>query len=393
MLAGLLFATHEAEDRPGMLAATLPFAAGTLIEYQARLLSACGATQIVVVVARLTPELIGAMARIARRGIAVDAVRSAADAAAKIHPLARIVMLADGLVTTEATITALAGEEGDALLVVPADRAQPGFERIGGNLAWAGVARIEARRVAEAASMPPDYDLQSTLLHAAAQAGARHLTLPPGNLATGHGIERRAAALAQRGNAVLSASVALRPGWFDRFVLRPIARLGVPALAARNAPTIGVGGAGGVVAITGLAAIALGHVGAGLAGVLAGMVVIELAAALALFRDEDSLLRSSRIAILALPVIAALLAAHVVDADSGTITARLLATAGLFAAVLGERAASAVTRRAWWGDAPAYLLVLVVPALVGAPLLALGATALYAAATLAATVEVLRRQA
>ena len=30
MLAGLLFATHEAEDRPGILAATLPFAAAPI---------------------------------------------------------------------------------------------------------------------------------------------------------------------------------------------------------------------------------------------------------------------------------------------------------------------------------------------------------------------------
>ena len=48
MLAGLLFAIRDAEDRPDRLAATLPFAGTTLIEYQARLLVAAGASQIVV---------------------------------------------------------------------------------------------------------------------------------------------------------------------------------------------------------------------------------------------------------------------------------------------------------------------------------------------------------
>lgn len=393
MLAGLLFATHEAEDRPGALAATLPFAAGTLIEYQARLLAACGATQIVVVVARLTPELIGAMARIGRRGMAVDAVRSAGDAAAKLHPLARIVMLADGLVTTEAVVGAVAGEGGDTLLVVPADRAQPSFERVGGNQAWAGVARIDARRVAEAAGMPADYDLQSTLLHAAAQAGARALVLPLGELALGHGIERRAGALAERGRAVLSASVALRPGWFNRFVLRPIARLGVPALAARGAPTAATGAAGAAVALGGLATIVLGQVALGLAIVLAGVILIELAAALAMFRDEDRLLRLCHGAVLTLPALAALATAHVTDAAAGTSTARLLAVAGLVAAVIAERAAGRAARRGWWGDPLAYLLVLVLFALAGMPVLALAIGAIYAATTLAAAVEALRRHA
>ena len=43
MLAGLIFAVQDADDRPGMLAATLPFAGMTVIEYQARLLIAAGA--------------------------------------------------------------------------------------------------------------------------------------------------------------------------------------------------------------------------------------------------------------------------------------------------------------------------------------------------------------
>ena len=81
MLAGLLFATHETEDRPDRLVATLPFGGVTLIEYQARLLIGAGASQIILVATRPTPELLGAISRIGRRGVAVDAVRTAAEAA------------------------------------------------------------------------------------------------------------------------------------------------------------------------------------------------------------------------------------------------------------------------------------------------------------------------
>ncbi|RZM07841.1 MAG: hypothetical protein EOP68_12990, partial [Sphingomonas sp.] len=124
MLAGLLFAIHDADDRPDRLAATLPFSGVTLIEYQARLLIAAGVRQVIVVVARLTPELLGAINRINRR-----------------------------------------------------DDAGPGFERVGGQMAWAGVARLEPARIAEVAGLPNDYDLQSTLLRIAVQARAVQILL------------------------------------------------------------------------------------------------------------------------------------------------------------------------------------------------------------------------
>ena len=55
MLAGLLFAVHDAADRPDALTATLPLGGTTLIEHQARLLVELGASHLVVVVTRLTP--------------------------------------------------------------------------------------------------------------------------------------------------------------------------------------------------------------------------------------------------------------------------------------------------------------------------------------------------
>ncbi|KTT76247.1 hypothetical protein [Sphingomonas endophytica] len=391
MLAGLLFATHEADDRSGMLAATLPFAAATLIEYQARLLLACDAAQIVVVVSRLTPELIGALARIGRRGVAVDTVRSAADALAKLHPLARVVMIADGLVTTEGVVSALAGEPGDALLVVPGAQASPLFERVGGGAAWAGVARIEPGRLADAARLPEDYDLQSTLVHTAEQAGARHVALRLDGMEMGHGIERRAVALEERGRAVLSASMALRPSWFERLVLRPLARTAIPWIARRGIGTEACSAGAGAAMLAGLATIWFGATGAGLALVLLGVLAAELAGALALFRDEPALLRANRVAILVAPALAILLLAQVVDAQAATTSARLLALSAVLAGGVGERAASATGRRPWWGVAPAYLALLTPFALLGYPTVGIAAVGLYAAATVIAAVERLRQ--
>ena len=199
MLAGLLLATHDADDSPGMLTATLPFGGVTLIEYQARLLIAAGAAQIVGMVARLTPELLGAITRIGRRGVTVDTVRSAVEAAEKLHPLARVLMLADGLTTTPDIVASLAREGGDALLVVAEDQGGSTYERVGAGAAWAGIARLDPRRIAELAALPRDYDVQSTLVRLASQARAVHVLLDATAIRQGHGIDHRAGARRGRG--------------------------------------------------------------------------------------------------------------------------------------------------------------------------------------------------
>src|ERR1700754_4219290 len=100
MLAGLIFAIEEASDRPGSLVATLPFGGMTLLEYQIRLLNSAGAEQILVAVGKMTPGLLAAVNRAAKRDVMIQVVRSAEEAAEKANPDARVLVLADGLVTT-----------------------------------------------------------------------------------------------------------------------------------------------------------------------------------------------------------------------------------------------------------------------------------------------------
>ena len=153
-MPGLIFATDDADDRPGMLAATLPFGGLTLIEFQARLLIAAGASQIILVVARMTPELLGAINRIGRRGVSADAVRTASEAVEKLHPLSRVLVVADGLMTTNEVMTSLLGAGGDALLVTDDRENVSRSERVGALTAWAGLALLDPKRIAEVAAMP-----------------------------------------------------------------------------------------------------------------------------------------------------------------------------------------------------------------------------------------------
>lgn len=393
MLAGLLFAVQDAEDRPGILAATLPFAGVTLIEYQARLLAAAGASQLVIVVSRLTPELLGAIARIGRRGMSVDTVRSAGEAGARLHPLARIVMLADGLITSDAAILAFANEDGDALLVADAGNAPADYERLGGGLAWAGIARLDARRLGEVAALPSDYDVQSALLHVTAQAGARHILLPPGEAGAGHGVERRGASLEERSRAVVMATLATRPSWFDRWIVRPIAGIVLPPLVRRAASTVAVAAGAVAAVLAGLGMVAGGYHAIGLLIALAGMIAAVMGERVAWLRDEVRLARGLNWAVLAVPALAAILLGYSIDSFAASDSALIVALVLIAAGALGERAASAVPRAIWWATPPAYLLVLAVLTLVRVPMAGLVLAAIYAFATLGAAIELLRRQA
>lgn len=330
MLAGLIFATEDADDRAGVLAATLPFGGLTLIEFQARLLAAAGATQIVLVVARMTPELLGAISRIGRRGVAVDAVRTAAEAVEKLHPLARVLVVADGVVTTGDVVQSLAAAGQDTLLVTDQDDAH--YERVGANAAWAGLALLDGKRIAEVAAMPRDYDFQSTLLRAAAQAGADQVRLDA-HMAPGHGIERSAQALAQRGNGTVAALVARPLRWADRFLFAPLVRFALPPLMTRGIPTIAPLAGAIVAGAAGVVTIGSGHPAIGMAVACLALLCGKIAASLAWVRDEAPLGRFTEYAVPGIAALAALSAGYGADRPAGLI----LATALLIAAALTER--------------------------------------------------------
>lgn len=390
MLAGLLFAMHDADDRPTMLTATLPFGGVTLIEYQARLLIAAGASQIIILVARLTPELLGAINRIGKRGVAVDTVRTAGEAAEKLHPLARVLMLADGLTTMAETVAVLAREGGDALLVMPEDQAGPGYERVGGGMVWASVARLDPRRLGELAAMPRDYDVPSTLVRLASQARAVHVLVPEQAIRGSHGVSHSASSLEARGRRVMAAMVSGRSGWFDRFILAPLARSVIPLLVPKTVPVAAVGGLSAVLALMGLGLTGFGHAIAGLLLVFIAALGLSLGGILADLRDETAAQHWSQQAAAWLPALAVLLYGHVATQQSADGTAQVLALAGVVTAGLAERALGHGVRASWWGSPPVYLGLVWFGALVSAPVAGLGIAAAYATVTLTAGIERLR---
>ena len=305
MLAGLIFATEDVEGRGDRLAATLPFGGMTLLEYQARMLITGGASHLLIAVSRMTPALLGAVSRIARRGVPVDIVRSAEEAAAKLHPLAKLIVFADSLVTTDTVVQAMAAEAPDAILVTTDEEGPSAIERVDAGHHWAGIATITAQRVAAIAAMPREYDFQSTLLRVAVQAGADQILLPASAKRSGHGVERDPATLAGRSNGVLMSLANRRVGWADRFVFTPITRAILPQLVNRNVPDWAMMAAGVAIGVIALVLIGLGYsqVGAGIMPL--AVVALSAGSLLGWLRGNDRLARMQERAVM---TIAALLA-------------------------------------------------------------------------------------
>jgi CheY-like chemotaxis protein len=220
MALGALIGAYQ-EDESGGLRALLPLAGQTLIEYQARCLAAVGAAPLLVLVERVPVALNDAFERLRGEGIAVVAVSDGSEAASRFEAGTEVILLADGIAPDMEDIGRIGEREGGngetTILTVPDDQEHAGFERIDASHRWAGLARLPAGLIGATAAMIGDWDLQSTLLRRAVQAGARLAPAASGDgagpfLADGDamaGYERR----------LLVASRGARSDLVSRFIL------------------------------------------------------------------------------------------------------------------------------------------------------------------------------
>lgn len=221
MAFGALIAAHG-EDDGGALHALLPLAGRTLIEYQARCAAAVGAAPIVVLVDRVPPALQAAFERLRSDGIGIIPVSDAMEAAARFDPGLSVLQIADGVAPAPALLVELAEAEGRTILTVPDDEAHAMFERIDDSRRWAGLARVDSALLTDTARMLGDWDLQSTLLRRAVQAGARLVQAPDGMTPFLAGADISGETFDRH---LLRASESGRRDWPSRYLLPPLENL------------------------------------------------------------------------------------------------------------------------------------------------------------------------
>jgi hypothetical protein len=244
-LAALIAAYHEADDAGGGLRATLPIAGRTLLERQVRLAAGAGAEPVVVVVERVTADLGAALDRLRAEGVTLVLARSAEEAAEAVHTSDRVLLVGDGLVAPEAAISRLIAIDGTALLVVPDLRVDDRYERIDAQSRWAGLALIDGQMLKQTASMLQDWDLQSTLLRRAVQAGARQISVRGEAEDELPLVAETGDDLAELEERIIAGAHVRRGDWVSRYLLAPVERLATRTLmpTAVTPTALGLGAA------------------------------------------------------------------------------------------------------------------------------------------------------
>lgn len=278
-LAALIAAYHESAE-PGRLRAALPLAGRTVVERQARIAFSAGVTRILILAERMPADLAAAIARLRRERLPVTLVRSPAEAAEAIDASDRVLLIADGAIVEPAMLVALAAGEGTSVLTV-ADKAHDEiYERIDAQARWAGAAAVDGGLLRETVDMLRDWDLQSTLLRRALQAGARQVAAE-GPVAILDG----GADLAALERQIIAAANAGGIGWAER-LLAPVERAlaGLLVASPLGAPAPGL--AALVLTALGAAAFAYGWAWTGLVLVLLATPLDGAAARLARLRMQ-----------------------------------------------------------------------------------------------------------
>ena len=255
-IAALLSATREAREPGVPLRATFWLAGRTLIERQARLAAAAGVKRVIIMVETVPGELAAAIERLRREGLDVATARNAQEAAAALPGSGRMILMADGFVGARSHLDRLTEADRPALLTV-ADRGfDERYERIDGETRWAGIALVDAELLRDAALMPSDWDVSSTLLRRAVQTGVKPLAIATEREAAELAIVERREDFAELQRRMLSSIAWASPNWVSRYLLAPIELLATRWIMTKEVTPTMIGAA--AVVLTALSVAAFG---------------------------------------------------------------------------------------------------------------------------------------
>lgn len=366
-VAALISATREAREPGVALRATFWLAGRTLVERQARLAAGAGATLIVILIESLPTDLVQAVERLRAEGLEVVTARTAAEASAAVPPGYRLILIADGFVGSRAHVERLQDAHRPALLAV-ADRGfDDRFERIDGDLRWAGLAFVDGDLLREAAVLPSDWDLISTLLRRALQTGVRPLALTDEREAAEIAIVERRQDFAELQRRILASAAAAPANWFSRWLLAPAERTITLAIMTSSVNPTLIGAAAVLLDALGLAAMLIDWRWIGLIVLVLALPLEGVAVRLARLRLQR--LPATAWWRLLLPVLAgaamvALGYSAMTDHGWGMLVlASMVVTFAL--ALPHELGGRTVPGARWLADPPSLIVLLLVAALAG----------------------------
>jgi hypothetical protein len=232
-LAVLIIAGENGNEAGSELAAMLPVAGQTLLEYQIRIARECGGGHIVVLVEHLPAAIIAVFERLRSDGIDVDVARDARDAADRIHPDEQVLLFTPGFITRCTIIERLVSKAEPTLVTLPDQTDHVMFERIDASERWTGLALLSGQTIRETAAMLGDWSISSTLMRNALQAGVARLRLEK---ADGINIVTNEVQAATVSAELVRDTKSTDQSLFADLIAQPLAKLLVPPLLRWSVP-------------------------------------------------------------------------------------------------------------------------------------------------------------
>lgn len=237
-LTAIIVAQEVTDSGDGSLRAGLPLAGKSLFERQAEQAIAVGATKILTLVSTLPQWLTSSIDKLSTQAIQVIPVRSAGEILPHVKETDEVLLIADALHAPAHCYTSILEISAPVLLATPDNQAAIEFERIDGQTRWAGLALLPSSLVSKIGDMPSDWDITSTLLRQAVQAGARRLMCDPLILERGElAIIDDASDASLVTSLMLQKADSVEGGTGHRLVFSPLAKLVGPWSLSRNIST------------------------------------------------------------------------------------------------------------------------------------------------------------
>ncbi len=185
LLSATLLTNSLRTGSEGEAIALLPFAGGSVLQYQLEALHELHINHIFIAIENMSGALIAFSEQMKSKNIAIDFVRRGRDLAEKLPQSAKCLIVADGIIASPTLLAKIVQSEKPIMVTLDSRDENQDFEKIDLNNRWAGLGLIDTQTAATITDLPEDWDILSSLMRQAVQNNISYLALPQSSIEMG----------------------------------------------------------------------------------------------------------------------------------------------------------------------------------------------------------------
>ena len=203
----------------------LPVVGETVLQRQIAAALTLGTQKIILASTKILAPLIVSEAILKRNDVDISVICRPTELMRSFTSSDEVIVFADGALPDPAALKSLSSGKGEYIITYPNSSDYSEFELIDSSDRWAGVMKINARRLLAVSDLPNDWDMASTLLRLAIQSGAERLHLNSTIWGTGAVVQLTDYSQINRfEHKLLAQEQTKNINFLSRFVLQPLIR-------------------------------------------------------------------------------------------------------------------------------------------------------------------------